>query len=207
MTEIDLAPLKAELKSLKAEVHEGHLYRGAGGARLWRYLELLRGSFSPDAAFHLLEIGLNAGHSAYAVLAAFPNARVTSLDVCVHPYTAPVAAWLQARFGRHELLVGDSRRLLPELAGRFDVIFVDGGHAYVTAKSDLANVRRFAPALVIMDDVLEATRPRRTMKTWHRGPTRAWFEAVEDGRILDAEQDVDMILAWGRLATVPPAPR
>lgn len=106
----------------------------------------------------LLEIGFNAGHSALLALLANPSLRYTGVDLGEHRYTQPCFDLLKSRFGdRVELLIGDSRDVLPVLrrTGRsFDLYHVDGGHGFDVAHSDICNVLDFCKSggALLVDD-------------------------------------------------------
>jgi len=109
-----------------------------------------------------LETGFNVGQSALAVLMANPENRVLSFDQGKHAYARPCAQYLQRSFpGRLEVVWGDSKRTvaerLAEEPGSFDVIHIDGGHDFDTARADLLNCRAAAgpDTLVLVDDVQE----------------------------------------------------
>lgn len=133
---------------------------------------------------HICEIGFNMGVSADGFLRANRLAHVTSFDLGDYPYVAVGKEFIDREFpGRHELVLGDSRATLPEFARRvkgfqFDLIFIDGGHAYETARADLVNARLVSSeqTLVVMDDLL----PWQPFGT---GPACAWYEAVVTGLI------------------------
>ena len=133
----------------------------------------------------LLQVGFNAGHSAATLLdAGGPDAHLVSFDLGEHPCTTPAEAHVSATYpGQHTLVLGDSQKTLPQWAEdaaaaekRFDLCFVDGGHSFEVASSDLLNLRAYAHAgtLVVMDDITPEFY-------WGRGPTSAWSQAEARG--------------------------
>ena len=125
-----------------------------------RYLAKRRNfALFATAGWSMLEIGVNAGHSLLLALSVNPRLRYTGVDWCGHPYSQACFAYLRAQFGgRVELIEGDSRAALPDLAraGRrdFDLFHIDGGHGLDFARDDLANTLTLARAgdLILFDD-------------------------------------------------------
>lgn len=136
----------------------------------------------------VMEIGFSAGHSAELFLrnGAATDARVVSFDLGTYPCATVGKAFLDARYpGRHAWVLGDSTETVPRYAREhpgetFDLIFIDGGHDYKTARADLRNGKRLSTAstVVVMDDVVERPSAHYTY-----GPTRAWNEMVEAGEV------------------------
>ncbi len=105
----------------------------------------------------LLELGVNAGHSAYLALTACPELHFYGVDICQFPYTRPAVSWLQERFpGRVTFFAGNGSKVLPTLSGlgiTFDAFHIDG--AKWTYYSDLLHAQRLVrgrAARVIVDD-------------------------------------------------------
>jgi predicted O-methyltransferase YrrM len=134
----------------------------------------------------VLQIGFNAGHSACAFLEADPDVEVVSVDIGNHSYSLRANQFIAQRFpGRHQLLMGDSREVLPWLTqhgfGPFDLIFIDGGHALEIAEADLSNTRKLATlghTVVIMDDMVAGV-------AWGDGPMEAWANARDAGDVAE----------------------
>ena len=109
----------------------------------------------------MLEVGLNAGHSALICLLANPTLQLYSIDLCTHQYTHLAAQHLRSRFGRRFIFwPGDSREVMPRLAIdrpnlKFDLLHVDGGHSPHLAIADMSNALRMAApgADFVVDDV------------------------------------------------------
>jgi Methyltransferase domain len=111
----------------------------------------------------LLEVGVNAGHSALLALSSNPRLEYYGVDIMSHPYTEPCVDFLKGEFpGRVHLFTGDSREVLPWLVSRraelaFDVFHVDGGHTDEVCRSDMGNCIRIASGgrgrHVLLDDV------------------------------------------------------
>lgn len=108
-----------------------------------------------------LEIGFNAGHSAAIMLAANPELQLLAFDLGEHPYVRDCYEYLNEVFkGRIKLILGDSKETLPRyvrdnLNSRFDLIHIDGGHDYHTARSDILTTCLLANTyvnVVIADD-------------------------------------------------------
>jgi Methyltransferase domain len=99
---------------------------------------------------HMLEIGVNAGHSALLALSANPDLIYSGVDINEHQYTAHCVNYLMAEFpGRVRFYAGDSREVLPSLAARppkldFDIFHVDGGHTSEICHADVSNCIRLA---------------------------------------------------------------
>lgn len=130
---------------------------------------------------HILDIGFNAGHSAEAFLQTNPDVYVTSVDIGFHSYIHAAKEYIDQKYpNRHRLIIGDSTKVLPnELIGQtFDLIFIDGGHAYETVRADLRNCKTLSheKTLVLMNDTIH----QRTdwVYSYNQGPTRAWKEVV-----------------------------
>ncbi len=98
----------------------------------------------------IMEIGFNAGHSSEAFLNATSCNKLLSIDINVHPYTATGVEFIKQKFGeRFEFIAGDSRLEVPKYAAahpneKFDLIFIDGGHAFECTVSDIRNCRQLA---------------------------------------------------------------
>jgi len=111
----------------------------------------------------MLEVGVNAGHSALLALSANPKLEYFGVDILVHGYTVPCVDYLKGEFpGRVHLYPGDSREVLPWLAGRaddpdFDLFAVDGGHTDEVCLSDVSHCVRMGEGRrgrhLLLDDV------------------------------------------------------
>jgi hypothetical protein len=111
----------------------------------------------------LLEVGVNAGHSALLALSSNPRLEYYGVDNMAHAYTVECVDFLKGEFpGRVHLFTGDSREVLPWLVSRraelaFDIFHIDGGHTDDVTRSDMGNCIRIASGQrgrhVLLDDV------------------------------------------------------
>lgn len=111
----------------------------------------------------LLEIGVNAGHSALLALSGNPALTYYGVDINAHRYTADCVKYLTEQFpGRVHFFAGDSREVLPYLAAErreleFDIFHVDGGHTSDNCRADVANCIRLADKRagrhLVLDDI------------------------------------------------------
>lgn len=153
-----------------------------------RQTEDLRELASSHGATRILEIGFNAGHSADTLLSASGDARMVSFDIGHHDCVWVAKEYIDLRHpGRHSLIIGDSRVTVPEYAAghpgeRFDMIYVDGGHDYDVALSDLRACKPMAHAgtVVVVDDVV---RDQYLAFAYNQGPTAAWAHLVGTGDV------------------------
>jgi predicted O-methyltransferase YrrM len=138
------------------------------------------------------EIGFNAGFSSHAFLRAHPDTRVVSFDLGQQRYTKTAKKLVDQKFpNRHTLICGDSTKTVPDYLAanpdvRFDLVFIDGGHAYEIATADIANMRPLCTeeTAVLIDDLTP-------WHAWGEGPYRAWNEAIRDGVIRQEEMFKD----------------
>lgn len=152
---------------------------------------------------YILEIGFNGGHSADAFLKYNPQTKLVSFDIGTHAYVKDGKAYIDHTYpGRHELVIGDSTKTVPEYQSdhKFDVIFIDGGHEYPIAKADLENCKRFAheQTLVLVDDVVKRND---WVAYYNRGPNKAWEEAKGSGLIKEIDSEDyshGRGMAWGK---------
>ena len=147
-------------------------------------------------SLNVMEIGFNAGHSAEIFLSTNKDIKLTSFDLGIHEYLKTGKEYIDFTFpGRHTLILGDSKVTVNNLINsrnsgnsgnsvNFDVIFIDGGHEYLTAKADLENCRKLShkDTIVIMDDTMFSPH---WIAHWNIGPTTAWKEFVEQNKILE----------------------
>jgi len=162
---------------------EGHTLEGHIG-NIPRQQERLRELVKN--AHNILEIGFNCGHSSDLFLRS-SNANIVSFDLGTHHYLITGKNFIDTFYpNRHVLIIGNSVQTIPSYMKqhpdkKFDIIFIDGGHDYEIAKSDLENCKRFAhkSTIVIMDDVVSD----RDLY-WNVGPKKAWREAEEKSKII-----------------------
>lgn len=103
-----------------------------------------------------LEIGFNSGFSAVLILLSNLDIKLTCVDINWHRYTLPCYEQIKRDFGdRIQLLVGDSRLVVPTIDDKFDLIHIDGGHSLDIAESDITNTNKLLMnnSVIIMDDV------------------------------------------------------
>lgn len=146
-------------------------------------IKFLKDIISEENVSNIIEIGFNAGHSAEIFLSSNKNINVVSFDIGDYYYVGLGKQFIDNKYpNRHTLILGDSLVSIPEYIRtsniKFDIIFIDGGHSYNTAKGDLINCKNLAhkKTIVIMDDTVNNDNWRRG---WNQGPTKVWNEAKE----------------------------
>lgn len=105
----------------------------------------------------ILEIGLNAGHSANHFMRTCKNLKeFVSFDINQHAYTSVAAEYLKRTFKDKFLLIeGDSAVTVPQYSATypdkiFDLIYVDGYHTYDYVIKDVMNCRALADSNTIL---------------------------------------------------------
>jgi len=139
----------------------------------------------PSKPLRIMEIGFNAGHSAEVFLNN-NCMHLVSFDLGQHMYVLEAKRYLDHKYPkRHLLVLGDSQISMPKFLAdypgiTFDVIFIDGGHDYEIAKSDMENSLKMATdnTLIIMDDVVSGQQYQ-----WTTGPSRVWHEMISERKI------------------------
>jgi predicted O-methyltransferase YrrM len=164
-----------------ARIYEG----GASVAEALYLQELTRTSGAKTVA----EIGFNVGFSSIAFLESSPDVTVVSFELDRRAAVELAKQFVDERYpGRHELVIGSSLKTVPGYAqaGHFDLVFVDGGHEYEVASSDIRGAHRIAKpgGLLVVDDLIP-------WYPWGVGPHQAWEEAIADGIIEPIESVVD----------------
>jgi predicted O-methyltransferase YrrM len=133
---------------------------------------------------NILEIGFNAGHSAFLMLVMNPVCRIHAFDICEHSYTKPCLDYLNSVFdNRVTLHEGNSHQTLaeysqlPDTAGSFDLLHIDGYHEYFHTNLDFFGSRAFAKsgAYCIFDDVDDP------------GLKSLWDGYVKDGHLTEVQ--------------------
>jgi len=187
----------SRLERLMWEVYDhvrgngARIYEGGASVAEADYLQRLA---QTSGALAIAEIGFNIGFSSIAFLEAAPDTTVVSFELDRRHAVMMAKEFVDTRYpGRHELVIGDSRTTVPQYAeadgGRFDLVFVDGGHEYEIAAADVANARALAKpgGLIVVDDLVP-------WYPWGEGPHLAWTEAVADGLITPIESVVDGVV-------------
>ena len=203
-SQAEIARARKDMASIEAHLalYGEWIYEGSSSPEETLYLS---DTVINEDARLIAEIGFNSGASSLAFLKSNPGAQVVSFDIGTHAYIGPAKEYVDQLFpGRHELVIGDSLETVPRYRRdnpniRFDLAFIDGGHAYEVAKGDIANMRPLCRpgAAVIMDDLMP-------WQKYGRGPSRAWAEAIEEGLVTQ-----EVLLQDGRIVqeVKPPAHR
>lgn len=150
-----------------------------------KQIELLKKIISNDYVKNVLEIGFNAGHSAEIFLKNNKQIHLTSFDLGYHDYTLPGKRYIDEIYpNRHTLILGDSLIQVPKYSEnkKFDIIFIDGGHAYNVAYGDIINCKKLAHdnTIIIMDDTFF---PITNLNHTH-DPTLAWIDVIKEKIVL-----------------------
>jgi len=144
----------------------------------------------------IMEIGFNAGHSSEIFLKN-SNAYIYSFDLGdhFHEYLKYGKIFLNNKYpDRHTLVLGDSTKTIPNFIKNnnicFDLIFIDGGHEYDIAISDLLNCKQLANenTILIMDDIND--KNNKNMAEYMKGPTKAWNECINNNIITETNSFV-----------------
>ena len=155
---------------------------------------------------NVMEIGFNAGHSAEVFLQNNNDLTLTSFDLGVHDYVEPAKEYIDKTYpNRHKLILGDSTITVPIYSEenkdtKFDIIFIDGGHDYDTAKKDIENCFYLAHdnTTVILDDTIFTSD---WVQGWTVGPTRIWTEKLQQNKIFELnrkEYSDGKGMSWGK---------
>lgn len=165
-----------------------HVFEGYSQQVPEQVFDLIQLTSNPN--IKIMEIGFNAGHSAEIFLKNNSTATLLSFDLGLHRYVGTAKRYIDVNYpNRHNLIIGDSTELVPHFIennedSKFDVIFIDGGHDYKIAKSDMANCFKLAhkDTIVVLDDTMFTPE-------WHQeytiGPTRTWLEHLEQNKIIE----------------------
>jgi len=154
----------------------------------------------------VMEIGFNAGHSADVFLKNNKNLTLVSFDIGEHGYVRIAKGYIDSAYpNRHTLILGDSRVTVPNYIKangdqKFDVIFIDGGHDYQIANSDVENCMKLAhkDTVVLLDDTVYTDG-------WEQGhtvgPTKVWTQYVDSGKIVELGKEdysTGRGMSWGK---------
>jgi len=104
---------------------------------------------------HVMEIGFNSGFSTLLMLLTNPTLQITCFDLGEHKYTIPCYTQIKTLFGnRLNLIIGNSKTILPMIQDKYDLIHIDGGHSTDVVISDIYNSYRLSKhgTILIMDD-------------------------------------------------------
>jgi predicted O-methyltransferase YrrM len=150
---------------------------------------------SSDNRKYALEIGSNYGGTSFGLCHIYEN--VISLDIKHHPNFDKI----RERFPSYNYIISDSTsndtvNLIKSLDIKFDLIFIDGGHAYEVSYSDLINCKQLAhkDTIVIMDDVTNAAN-----EVYNKGPSQAWKDCIAQNIVL--EEDHFEFNRWRGMST------
>ncbi len=173
------------LKKNNIDIREG--YSGQVLDQQNKLIEILN-KYKPK---NILEIGFNAGHSSELFLLN-SDANIVSFDIGFHNYVYDGKKYIDLVYpSRHELIIGDSTKSLPEYivknpTKKFDLLFIDGGHDYEIAKSDLKNCFKLSNenSIVIIDDTVLNESSHRGYTI---GPTKIWNEWKNKKKIYEIE--------------------
>ena len=144
--------------------------------------DFLKNIINDKSIKNVMEIGFNAGHSAELFLSSNKNINLVSFDIGQHNYTKLGKKFIDQTYpGRHTLVIGNSLNTVPKFIQdtnkKFDLIFIDGGHDYNTAKGDLLNCKKLShpKTIVILDDTI--VNNNKWIMEHNKGPNYAWNEA------------------------------
>jgi len=162
-------------------------------------------TLTKEQNINVMQIGFNAGHSAEVFLKNNDSLTLTSFDIGLYKYVNVANKYIESIYpNRHTLILGDSLISVEKYISnnkdkKFDVIFIDGGHDYNVADSDLKNCAKLAhkDTIVILDD----TYYLPDGADWTKGATRTWTEHISDKKIIELgrkQYEKNRGMSWGK---------
>lgn len=101
----------------------------------------------------VLEIGFNAGHTAFAWLTMFPELHYHSIDICQHAHTQPHANMIKEVFGERFMFGNlDSKKAKPNMIKDYDLVFIDGDHSLEGLNNDYHLCHDAGTNWILIDD-------------------------------------------------------
>lgn len=107
----------------------------------------------------MMEIGFNVGHSSTIVLTMFPDVSITSYDIGRDERTLLGAKLVEEKFPfRHRFFKYNTIDLREEFKtgeaaiSKQDLIFIDGGHTFEVAQSDIMMAKELGIENILVDD-------------------------------------------------------
>jgi predicted O-methyltransferase YrrM len=156
-----------------------------------KYLEAIRRIKDEEKLRLIIEIGFNDGRSAEYFLRMNEKVRVISFDLLEHEYSYIGKKYIDNKYRDRHILIGGSSlnsitaysKIINDIKREIgDVIFIDGGHIYDIAYSDIINMKEYADkeTAVIIDNVV-------AHKNSGRQVYYAYRKAVDNEIILNQE--------------------
>lgn len=112
-------------------------------------------SANQENIIDIFEIGFNGGFSALLLLNSNPNINITCVDIGIHSCTIPCFNKIKEFYGdRITIHICSSVVMMPKLTKLYDLIHIDGGHAYDVSKEEIINSYYISKpnATIIMND-------------------------------------------------------
>lgn len=101
----------------------------------------------------VLEIGFNAGHSAYIWLTQYKNLEFHSIDICQWDYTKKHAHIIEDMFpDRFKFGQIDSHKLTPSALEGYDMVIIDGDHSLEGITNDFKLCVNANVPYILIDD-------------------------------------------------------
>lgn len=160
------------------------LHRGRSGSQLEERM-LLYALVRHLKPHHVIEVGVLEGGTLCWIAAALQDngfGKVTGMDL--EPEFLEQAKRRVGKLGFQRyvnLIAGDLRETLPARPDHSaEVVWVDGGHGYDVAKSDINEAMRIASKLVVVHDSTNVAGVNRACRdvgggTWLRGFSGLWL--------------------------------
>ena len=162
----------------------------AGFGGVWESEMLLFcAAIQPYAPKQILESGRGRGKSTLILARCFPEARIVSVEVDPHSQNAPVAEAKLKPYGNVKLLVGDSRKLLPQYLQTGDAVLLDGPKDFRALGLASQLLRTGKPCAVFLHDFPADAAARKFIARQWPGAFFIDEPTLERFRTLDDERD------------------
>jgi len=136
------------------ELYESAVSRGIPVIRR-DTVKLLRLLLEMNKPKRILEIGTAVGYSALLMTSCLPDVEIVTMELDHERAEEAGANFKKMKCHHIRLLEGDAAKLLPELDGTFDLIFVDAAKAqYIMYLPEMLRLSR-AGTVILSDNVLQ----------------------------------------------------